>query len=166
MICDVCHKEIGQCEDYFTEDELLRCEKCYMKSLDYYECNCGEFFKHDIITHACQECWSWEDIVYNDLCRNGKVGRYDYGYEHERQVREALSNLNKQGHITFPKYPNEYHLVQADDMEDLEKYLDRITQTLATTYFNRILPYRHVIKEERLKRLMGGLHDVFSDDSI
>ena len=164
MKCDECSKEIGMYDERFLEDEMIRCESCYMKSLGYYECNCGEFFKHDIITHACQECWDWEDTIYNDLCRNGKVGRYDYGYEHERQVRDACSALNRQGHINYPKFPNTYVLFKESDMEDLEKHLLKNIKQIKAHYFNKIKPYRQAVKNEKLKKLMGGLDDLFSTD--
>ena len=163
MNCDKCGTDLT--EEWFTfDEEFLFCEDCYQKEKGKDQCeSCGQYFKNnEQINKKCRECWNWEDKVYWELISNGYIYRYHFGQENERQVREALSNLCKEGHITYPKEPNVYYLVQNADIDDLERYLAKITQTVATTYFNRILPYKHLIHDEKLKKLMGGLEDVFN----
>jgi len=75
----------------------------------------------------------------------------------ERKIRQAISELRKEGLILIPASPHFYIDVNRCSREDAVMFAENQMAAWTTQYFNTVLPLKKFIGEQRFKELMGTL---------
>lgn len=74
----------------------------------------------------------------------------------ERIIREAISELRKEGIILIP-IKAVYHRIENLDQETIDNYVKHQIAHMQTQYFNTLLPVKKYVKNEKLINLIGQL---------
>lgn len=80
--------------------------------------------------------------------------------ENYRQVRQAISELRKDGVIYVPLGNNRYGKLNpevAKDREMIEAFVRTQVAHLATQYFNTVKPLKNYVSDAKLKTMIGQL---------
>lgn len=74
-----------------------------------------------------------------------------------RKVREAISELSKEGIIFINDHNHNYKRIELATQEEIDRYYKETESHLLTTYFNRFKPLKGYITDEHKKEIMGQL---------
>lgn len=80
--------------------------------------------------------------------------------ENYRQVRQAMSELRKEGVIYVPVGNNRYQKLNPDvskEREQIEAFVRTQVAHLATQYFNTVKPLKNYVSDAKLKNMIGQL---------
>lgn len=75
----------------------------------------------------------------------------------ERRIRQAISELRKEGLILIPLSSHYYISTDRCSREDVEIFAEQQLAAWKTQYFNTILPLKKYLKDDGLVELMGRL---------
>ena len=100
--------------------------------------------------------------LWMEYLLNHTVIEYPMSAPEDRQIRNAISRLRKQGTIFISvksKYKGFRKYIRFENATDEQKkvYVDERIKAWKTTYFNTIVPIQAELKDDRLFALMGAL---------
>lgn len=95
----------------------------------------------------------WKDYLTN----MGYVDTSAENPKEERRIRQAISELRKDGIILIPVSSHLYMDANRCDKQDAVTFAEAQVQAWKTQYFNTVLPLKKFIGEQRFKELMGTL---------
>lgn len=90
------------------------------------------------------------EIIMN-LIRTREYVEFNQG--DDRLIRKAISELSKEGIIFISVGKYSYKRIEIATDEEKSRYFNLIKSTLATTYYNRIIPIKHFLSDEQKKEL-------------
>lgn len=91
----------------------------------------------------------------------GYINVNHFGSKSERSVRDAISELRKEGFITVPMNKSwTYFHSDMVDQETLNDYYQTQKAHLKKQYYNTLLPIAKEIKDKQMIGLMGGFDEL------
>jgi uncharacterized membrane protein len=95
------------------------------------------------------------------------VNAHSWGVEHERVVRKAVKELNREGLILIPVqdglFAHQYEDIEVCDDRTILRYVWTQIKSMRTNYLNNVKPIMKYVKDRRLAKLMGRLDGVMMD---
>lgn len=81
----------------------------------------------------------------------------------ERQVRDIISQLRKEGHIYIPIASKTYRNIKYCSMAQIEHYVRTQIAHMKTQYFNTLRPLKNHLSDLKLKEMIEQL-DLFEGE--
>lgn len=81
----------------------------------------------------------------------------------ERQVRDIISQLRKEGHIYIPIASKTYRNIKYCSMKQIEHYVRTQISHMRTQYFNTLRPLKNHLSDLKLQEMIEQL-DLFEGE--
>lgn len=95
---------------------------------------------------------------WKEELRNSNQVDTRYTPDQERTIREAISELRREGTFFIPSDSHTYQRVTEETpMEMVEKFVGTQLKHLATQYFNTVKPLKNYVADEKLRSMMTQL---------